>query len=319
VTILHEIGHALGLKHPFEPGNSGKTLDPDFNSYTHTIMSYSPVVGEQTNTVSASLYPTTFMFLDLLALEKLYGPPTNVNAGDTTYTFYDNVTYWECIVDSGGKDTVRYMSASDNAYIDLSNDTFSQMGRPVVFDNGQYYNYDTIAFGPSTVIENAFGGGGSDTLIGNSAANKLLGNGGNDRLTGNAGNDNLSGGPGSDKVNGGPGNDRMTWGAGDAVNGAGGRDTLKLAENLDLTVRIKKVLGTEQVDMRGGGIDTLALNRADVLELSSTTNNIRIFGDAGDRVDIVGSFSRGAVSGGFRSYSLGGGALLTVETDVLIV
>jgi hypothetical protein len=55
-----------------------------------------------------------------------------------------------------------------------------------------------------------------------------------------------------------------------------------------------------------------------VLELSSTTDNIRIFGDAGDKVDISGSFTRGAVSGAFRTYNLGGGALLTIETDVAV-
>ena len=317
-TILHEIGHALGLKHPFEPGNSGQTLPSSFDTYTHTIMSYSPIAGELTDTVTASLYPTTFMFSDLLALETLYGAPTHVNTGNTTYTFYDNQTYWQTIVDSGGTDTVRYISSFDGAYIDLSNALFTQMGRPVTFSNGES-NYDTIAFGPSTVIEHAIGGGGNDTLVGNAQANKLTGNDGDDVLKGNAGNDNLSGGAGADKIDGGAGNDKIVWGAGDAVKGGSGTDTLKLTtENLNLLDLTKKVLTVEQIDMRGGTNGLLTLSKADVLELSSVTDNIRIFGDFGDAVDIAGTFSSTADPSGFRTYKLGSGAFLTIETDVAV-
>jgi Ca2+-binding RTX toxin-like protein len=313
-TILHEIGHALGLKHPFEPGNTGQTLD---STYTHTIMSYSPVAGELTDTVTASLYPTTFMFSDLLALEKLYGAPTHVNTGNTTYTFYDNQIYWQTIVDGGGTDTVKYISSSSGAHIDLSNASFTQMGLPVEFSNGQI-NYDTIAFGPSTVIEHATGGGGNDTLIGNFKANKLTGNGGDDELVGADGDDNLIGGAGSDEVEGGAGNDKITWGSGDTVDGGAGTDILKLTASEDLVPLTQKILGIEQLDLRGGASSILTLNRADVLDLSPTTNNIRVLGDAGDSVDIAGPFTRGALAGGFRTYKLGSGAILTIETDVVV-
>jgi len=74
-----------------------------------------------------------------------------------------------------------------------------------------------------TVIENATGGSGADTINGNSAANVLTGGGGDDVLNGNAGNDTLNGGLGNDSMAGGEGNDYYHVNVlGDAVVEAGG-------------------------------------------------------------------------------------------------
>jgi hypothetical protein len=59
-VLLHEIGHTLGLKHPFE---SSPTLSPELENTSHTIMSYSEVGGPY----------ATFRELDLAALAYLYG------------------------------------------------------------------------------------------------------------------------------------------------------------------------------------------------------------------------------------------------------
>jgi Ca2+-binding RTX toxin-like protein len=47
----------------------------------------------------------------------------------------------------------------------------------------------TLALGSGTTFEAVVGGGGNDTLTGNSLANRLVGNGGNDALAGGTGND----------------------------------------------------------------------------------------------------------------------------------
>ena len=51
-----------------------------------------------------------------------------------------------------------------------------------------------------SLIENANGGSGNDTIVGNVAANTLHGNGGSDTLTGGPGDDVLDGGSGTDKA-----------------------------------------------------------------------------------------------------------------------
>jgi hypothetical protein len=65
-VMLHEIGHALGLKHPFHtsPYNKKKLSEADDHS-TNTVMSYDN--GE------SKVYPTKLGPLDKLAIKELYG------------------------------------------------------------------------------------------------------------------------------------------------------------------------------------------------------------------------------------------------------
>ena len=71
LTLIHEIGHALGLKHPFETSSDNSTTASSTNdSFFHTVMSYSVKPGYSGN---ADFYPTTPMYLDLVAIQYLYG------------------------------------------------------------------------------------------------------------------------------------------------------------------------------------------------------------------------------------------------------
>lgn len=321
MTIVHEAGHALGLRHPFrEEGDPMDlpVLPPELDNYSWTLMSYSAYAGAGPD-VYANFYPTTLMYLDLLALEEMYGPSRNANRGDTQYVFHEDRIYWQTISDSGGADTIVYDSDSRGGLIDLSNEQFSRMGRPVRFSDGTF-THDTIGFGPSTLIENAIGGGGHDTLIGNSAANRLTGNGGNDRLTGNGGADVLNGGAGKDWLNGGSGNDTMFWTGGDRYDGGSGTDVLKLSKgSLNLTrVDQAHILNVETISMKSAGDNVLLLRRSDVLDLSSTTDTLKVLGEAGDRVNIIGSFGVGSASDGFTTYTLGPARLL-VDSDINVV
>jgi hypothetical protein len=67
----------------------------------------------------------------------------------------------------------------------------------------------TLATG--TVIENAFGGDGNDSITGNNSANVLMGMRGNDILYGVDGNDTLDGGTGNDVLDGGSGIDYAVY------------------------------------------------------------------------------------------------------------
>ena len=138
---------------------------------------------------------------DILAIGNLYGLSTTTRTGNTTYGFNNNsgnvaydatlnpqVAY--TIFDSGGIDTLDYSGFSQNQFIDLWAGEFSSVG-------GRGGNVN-IALG--TLIENAIGGAGSDTIRGNGAANSLIGNGGNDLLSGLGGSDVIAGGAGMDSA-----------------------------------------------------------------------------------------------------------------------
>jgi Ca2+-binding RTX toxin-like protein len=210
-TLLHEIGHALGLKHPFdvEEGFNDVTLPlEDFeigDSLFATVMSYDAVEGFAFS--EASLYPTTPMPLDILAIQYLYGANTATGKGNTTYTFNDDTEYFQTIWDASGKDTISYAGSVAGCAINLEPGNYSRLGRSVTFTDSDGLTIDssrfpllqgTVAIAYNCFIENAVGGDGNDLLLGNTAANQLTGGAGDDRLAGGMGADTLIGGAGAD-------------------------------------------------------------------------------------------------------------------------
>jgi Ca2+-binding RTX toxin-like protein len=260
LALIHEIGHALGLKHPFStsPHNSTKAA-AKYDNLFYTVMSYTATPSSKT--ASADFYPTTPMYLDLVAIQHLYGRDQNVNANDTTYTFYKGKKYWQTIDDAGGTDTIVY-SGSSKCLIDLRPGHFNTLSDRIKFSNGDS-SRATVMIGPDVVIERARGGSGSDTLIGNSADNRLKGGSGNDKLRDGQGNDALYGGAGKDQLNGGLGNDLLSGGKGkdsfvfsSTLSGANGSNTDRISDFIakDDTIRLD--------DKIFGGLKTGALSSA---------------------------------------------------------
>ena len=135
----------------------------------------------------SSFYPTTPMYYDLLTIQALYGRNMSHNAGDTTYKFVDGRSYFQTIDDAAGHDRIIYAGALAST-IDLREARFSTLSAPIVFSD-MTSTRASVAIGPNSVIEDAYGGTSGDRIIGNGADNHLYGRGGNDVLTGGAGHD----------------------------------------------------------------------------------------------------------------------------------
>jgi serralysin len=276
-TLLHELGHGLGLAHPHDNGGGSGLFpgvtDPsdlganNLNQGIYTVMSYndgwqtapSPLRGD----ITEYGYQAGPMAFDIAAIQALYGANTDHNNGDTVYqlpTANQPGTFWSCIWDGGGNDEIKY-GGGRNVLIDLKAATLddSRTGGGMPSSAKGIYGGYTIANG--VVIENATAGSGNDILRGNDSANVLKGRAGNDVLAGGRGRDTLDGGAGADTLAGGAGSDTLSYAS--ATSG--------------VTVKLWK---TTAQDTKGAGKDTLT----SIENLSGSRFDDRLTGSNGNNI-----------------------------------
>ena len=270
-TLIHEIGHAIGLDHPHNDGAGEPTLPVAQDNQRYTIMSYNLYSGATIEAYGPMLY-------DILAVQRIYGANTTYHTGNDVYTFSDSKEYLECIWDAGGHDTIDLSNQTRNQVIDLRAGTFSSIG--IREDNQTANGNIGIAF--NVTIEDAVGGSGNDKITGNTAANYLKGGGGNDTLDGADGADQLDGGLNADAMIGGKGDDIYF------VDNAG--DTISETNNA----------------ANGGGVDMVLARLNYSIAAYANIENLVLGGGAGD-INATGNASTNAVIGNEGSNVLDGG------------
>lgn len=146
-VILHELGHALGLKHPFE-GDIQLPISKDNTLYT--VMSYTQVETalpqitlQKTSDTSYSYLVTmepvgrqNYGYYDIQALQYLYGVEKS-HLGNEEYDLsqsFANHTF-PSIIDFGGIEWLDFSNSSDPIKIDLiGGDRLGSIGEHLPYD-----------------------------------------------------------------------------------------------------------------------------------------------------------------------------------------
>ncbi len=260
MTVLHELGHAIGLGHAGPYNDTGAltfSADPaQFSAYDTrlwSIMSYidptdssAPYYSQYTvkgvnwgsTTVNGDTFqnvPTTPMQLDILAAQALYGASTgtafsggqifgfNCNITDATEQFYDfkiNKHPVVTIWDTGTGNT-----------LDLSG--FKGVVETINLNPGTFSSVggaaDNLDIANGTRIDTVIGGTGADTITANADADHLTGGNGNDVFIVGA---------------------SLT--AASTIDGGAGSDTVELNGDYSATFNLSAVTNIERIALTAG-------------------------------------------------------------------
>ena len=323
-TLIHELGHSLGLSHPgaynFGPGFSVNYLNgAEYaqDSLQYTIMSYWRGRETGANIIDWSVFllgnPQTPLLHDILTIQDKYGadPTTRVNdtvygfhstAGNAVYDFSKNAFPNLSIYDAGGNDTIDLSGFNQSVFLNLHAGSFSSavQAAPSLAD----VNANRAALTQLATIEDTSLSGFPPSVFGqltqasyattlnsfmNNSAAKIFGDTGVAGITA-LGYDNLSIAYGTTIENGiGGSKNDVIWGneVANRLEGGGGNDTLRGFEGDDT------LLGGDGNDRLTGdsGRDTLTGgNGADTFAFNLLEKGDRItdFHSGVDKIDLLG-------------------------------
>lgn len=217
-TIIHEMGHALGLKHGHDSSFNG-ALSPSVNDNEFSVMTYASYLGANTSQVTEAIdgsAPQSYMMYDIAALQFLYGanfdkantssvyswdslgqeyingikaPDTGVSSTHKIFT-----TVWT----QGATTTYDFRNFTEDGTYDLRPgqwSTFSKSqladlnslvpaGTPQYLAHGNVYNALLYNGDTRSAVGNVIAGSGNDSIFGNVLDNVITGGRGNDKIDG---------------------------------------------------------------------------------------------------------------------------------------
>ena len=175
---IHEIGHALGLEHPFE---GDRILTGAIDTRANTVMAVSDYSGFLNGPLG---------IFDVQAVAAMYGPSNGPSP------FVSGTGGAERLAGDGDANALMGLRGADTLA--------GRGGNDVLLGGG---GADRLNGGRGD--DAADGGGGRDTLRGQGGDDQLGGGGGRDVLLGGGGEDTLIGGRGQDELTGGGGADHF--------------------------------------------------------------------------------------------------------------
>ena len=154
-TILHELGHMLGLAHPFDGGaaEDASVVSWRWDSTFFTIMSYDGSVSSEPS------------LNDIVALRNIYGDRASSDLGDSHYLVIENMSNSNRRVwDYAGSNTLDLSGA-----VLVSMQETNKPNRIYEIGNQLYVNFQDSIYNPSFQAEGNF-----DRLVATDAADSLI-------------------------------------------------------------------------------------------------------------------------------------------------
>lgn len=136
LTVWHELGHALGLKHSFETPvmlpNMQDTLAYTLMTYNSEVRTTYPTYfvepGGLMRILPVDPMPNHYALLDVQALQVLYGANAATRAGIDAYSLDTTRAGYLTIWDAGGTDIIDVSDAPGRSVVDLRGGTVSSIG-----------------------------------------------------------------------------------------------------------------------------------------------------------------------------------------------
>lgn len=323
-AALHEVGHALGLSHPFDEGSaSGATLPNEEDNLRTSVMSYTQLDRNKvfsyerqgafwSTSSSYNVYATTPMLADVKAMALMYGAETTSD-GDTNYSFeIDNdrnqSLMLQTIIDTGGVDTIDLSNQTRSSTLDMNGGALSSIGvwseadqiaywraqtgltLQQVTDAFDTYNTQAIASGKSTGA--IYTGEDNLAIAFNAEIENAIGGFAADTIVGNTLDNMITGGGGDDIIDGGDGVDIAVY--------SGDRYSYTITDNGDGTTSVTGADGADtlsnieglqfiagQASVRGASAISSLKQAADLT--GTSTFNISVDGEAEVTVTFTGS------------------------------